>query len=57
MTLQIRYSPNPRDYPQLEMNGLREAFLIETLFMPGRLELVYADGDPAIICSSVPSDC
>ena len=34
---------------------LRAAFLIETLFAPGKVELVYTDADRAIIGSAVPT--
>lgn len=55
MTMQIRYSPNPIEYPKLQTEDLRAAFLIETLFTPGKLELVYSDADRAIIGSAVPA--
>jgi 4-deoxy-L-threo-5-hexosulose-uronate ketol-isomerase len=53
--MQIRYSPNPTDYPKLSTAELRDAFLIESLFAPGKLELVYSDADRAIIGSAVPT--
>jgi 4-deoxy-L-threo-5-hexosulose-uronate ketol-isomerase len=52
--MQIRYSPNPADYQKLGTADLRAAFLIETLFTPGKLELVYTDADRAIVGSAVP---
>jgi 4-deoxy-L-threo-5-hexosulose-uronate ketol-isomerase len=53
--MQIRYSPNPAAYPELSTDELRAAFLIESLFTPGKLELVYSDADRAIIGSAVPA--
>jgi len=53
--MEIRYSPNPTDYPKLSTAELRDAFLIESLFAPGKLELVYSDADRAIIGSAVPT--
>ncbi|HET7623900.1 MAG TPA: 5-dehydro-4-deoxy-D-glucuronate isomerase [Verrucomicrobiae bacterium] len=53
--MQIRYSPHPTDYPKLSTDELRAAFLIESLFAPGKLELVYTDADRAIVGSAVPT--
>ncbi len=52
--MQIRFSPNQNDYPKLCSDGLRANFLIESLFAPDKLELVYSDADRAIIGSAVP---
>lgn len=54
--MEIRYSPHPTAYPKLNTDELRSAFLIETLFAPGKLELVYTDADRAIVGSAVPID-
>jgi 4-deoxy-L-threo-5-hexosulose-uronate ketol-isomerase len=53
--MQTRFSPNQNDYQKLCTDGLRANFLIETLFAPGKVELVYSDADRAIIGSVVPS--
>lgn len=52
--MEIRYSPNPKDYQRLTTDELRASFLIESLFAPGKLELVYTDADRAIVGSAVP---
>jgi 4-deoxy-L-threo-5-hexosulose-uronate ketol-isomerase len=52
--MEIRYSPNQKDYQKLGTDDLRSTFLIETLFAPGKLELVYTDADRAIVGSAVP---
>ena len=54
--MEIRYSPNPKDYQRLTSDELRAAFLIENLFAPGKLELVYSDADRAITGSAVPTN-
>jgi 4-deoxy-L-threo-5-hexosulose-uronate ketol-isomerase len=54
--MQIRYSPNQKDYQKLGTDELRAAFLIESLFAPGKLELVYSDADRAVIGSAVPTN-
>jgi 4-deoxy-L-threo-5-hexosulose-uronate ketol-isomerase len=53
--MQIRFSPNQIDYQKLCTDGLRANFLIESLFAPGKVELVYSDADRAIIGSAVPT--
>ncbi len=53
--MQIRHSPNPTAYSQLDTEKLRAAFLIESLFTPGKLDLVYTDADRAIVGSAVPT--
>lgn len=49
------FSPNPEHYKQLDTAALRSAFLIESLFQPGKLDLVYTDADRAIVGSAVPT--
>lgn len=53
--MQIRFSPNQNDYTKLCTDGLRANFLVESLFAPGKVELVYSDADRAIIGSAVPA--
>ena len=53
--MQIRFSPNQNDYQKLGTDDLRANFLIETLFAPGKVELVYTDADRAIVGSPVPA--
>jgi 4-deoxy-L-threo-5-hexosulose-uronate ketol-isomerase len=49
------FSPNPEHYKLLDTEALRSAFLIESLFQPGKLDLVYTDADRAIVGSAVPT--
>ena len=53
--MHIRYSPNPTDYQKLDTEQLRRAFLVDSLFAPDRVELVYSDADRAVIGSAVPA--
>ncbi len=53
--MQIRFSPGPSDYLKYGTPELRTSFLIESLFTPGKVELVYTDADRAIIGSAVPT--
>jgi 4-deoxy-L-threo-5-hexosulose-uronate ketol-isomerase len=52
--MQTRLSPSPTEYPTLNTNQLRAAFLVDSLFKPGQVELVYTDADRAIVGSAVP---
>ena len=54
--MEIRFSPNQNDYQKLNTADLRAAFLIETLFAAGKVELVYTDADRAVVGSAVPTD-
>jgi 4-deoxy-L-threo-5-hexosulose-uronate ketol-isomerase len=53
--MQIRSSPNQTDYPRYDTGELRAAFLIESLFTPGKVELACTDADRAIVGSAVPT--
>ena len=52
--MQTRLSPSRTEYPSLNTEALRAAFLVDSLFAPGRVELVYTDADRAIVGSAVP---
>lgn len=52
--METRYSPNHLGYQMLGTKELRTAFLLESLFVPESLELVYSDTDRAIVGSAVP---
>jgi len=53
-TMQIRSSPGNSDYLAYSTEELRNAFLVESLFQPGKIDLVYTDADRAIIGSALP---
>lgn len=52
--MKIYVSPSPREYPALGTDSLRDAFLVEGLFVPDQLNLVYSDADRAVVGSAVP---
>jgi 4-deoxy-L-threo-5-hexosulose-uronate ketol-isomerase len=54
--MQTRYLPDPVRTRALGTAELREAFLVEDLFQPGRLELVAFDVDRAVIGGAMPTD-
>jgi 4-deoxy-L-threo-5-hexosulose-uronate ketol-isomerase len=53
--METRYSPSNIDYQKLGTKELRTTFLVDSLFAPGKIELVYTDADRAIIGSAVPA--
>jgi len=53
--MQTRLSPSQTEYPSLSTEQLRAAFLVDSLFVHGRVELVYSDADRAIVGSAVPT--
>ena len=50
------FSTNKRSYPSMTNEELREAFLTEPLFVPGKLSLTYTDVDRAVIGGAMPTD-
>jgi 4-deoxy-L-threo-5-hexosulose-uronate ketol-isomerase len=53
--MQTRFSPNDTDYQKLDTQGLRTAFLVDSLFRPGEIDFVYSDADRAVIGAAVPT--
>jgi len=53
--MQVRYSADPVRFSRMTTQEVRDEFLIETLFQPDSLEMIYSDIDRAITGSAVPS--
>lgn len=45
-----------RRYPHMTTEELRAAFLVDELFQPGRIDMVYVDLDRTVLGSAVPLD-
>lgn len=54
--MEVRYSPDPVRFCRMTTQEVRDSFLIESLFKPNSIEMVYADVDRAIVGSAVPAD-
>ncbi|MBT5268317.1 MAG: 5-dehydro-4-deoxy-D-glucuronate isomerase [Candidatus Marinimicrobia bacterium] len=52
--MKTRYLPNNQAYQRMTTDELRANFLVEELFQSGKLSLLYADVDRAIVGSAVP---
>ena len=47
--------PDPVRYPRMSTDEMRSAFLLDELFQPGHLSLVYIDLDRTVVGSAVPT--
>jgi 4-deoxy-L-threo-5-hexosulose-uronate ketol-isomerase len=54
--MELRYCADSVRYQTMTTEELRQSFLVEGLFIPGEIKLVYTDLDRAIIGSAVPLD-
>jgi 4-deoxy-L-threo-5-hexosulose-uronate ketol-isomerase len=54
--VEVRYTYNPDYYKKMSSEELRQNFLVDTIFKPGELSLIYTDVDRSIIGSAVPTD-
>jgi 4-deoxy-L-threo-5-hexosulose-uronate ketol-isomerase len=52
--LEVRYTPDSESYKKMNSSELRKYFLINNLFTPDKIEMVYTDVDRAIVGSAVP---
>lgn len=54
MNMRVRYGANPADIAAMDGQRLREEFVLEGLFIPDRLELIYTHVDRMIVGGVVP---
>ena len=52
--MKVRYLPDPVRFCRMTTQEVRENFLIESLFQPDLIEMVYTEADRAIVGSAVP---
>lgn len=52
--MEVRYLADPVRFQRMTTAELRENLLVENLFQPGKLDLVYSDADRAIVGAAVP---
>ncbi len=53
--MQIRYATGKDEYPRMTTRELRERFLVENLFVPGRAELLYWETERTVLGGFVPT--
>jgi 4-deoxy-L-threo-5-hexosulose-uronate ketol-isomerase len=53
--MEVRYSPDPMTYRRMTTEELRSHFLIDSLFAPDTVSMVYSDVDRSITGSAVPA--
>jgi 4-deoxy-L-threo-5-hexosulose-uronate ketol-isomerase len=54
--METRLMPSPREAAVLDTDDMRASFLLEDLFLPGQICLVYTDLDRAIVGSVIPTN-
>jgi 4-deoxy-L-threo-5-hexosulose-uronate ketol-isomerase len=52
--MEVRYSPDPVRFSRMTTQEVRDNFLVESLFSPDQITMVYSDVDRAITGSAVP---
>lgn len=55
-SMEIRYPAHPADFKSYTTEQIRKNYLIETLFEPGQMNLVYSHVDRIIIGGGCPAD-
>ena len=53
--MELKYVPDCERYAHLTTDELRDGFLLQKLFQPGAVHLVYADIDRAVVGGAVPT--
>ena len=53
--MNIRYTTDKNAYKRMTSDELRQAYLIDDLFIPGQISLTYTDVDRAVVGSAVPT--
>jgi len=53
--MQVRYSPDQKSFKEMSTDELRESYLIDSLFVPNEIPMVYSDIDRSITGSAVPA--
>ncbi|MCR4268092.1 5-dehydro-4-deoxy-D-glucuronate isomerase [Nitratireductor sp. ZSWI3] len=56
MTMRVIYGASPNDIPGFDTARLRAEFLVEKLFVPGRIEFAYTHVDRMILGGAVPTE-
>jgi len=52
--MDVRYSPDPVRFCRMTTQEVRDSFLVESLFKPDLIEMIYVDVDRVIVGSAVP---
>ena len=53
--MEVRYAADPRRFERMNTAEVRASFLVDDLFVPGELKLLYSDVDRLVIGSAVPT--
>ena len=53
--MKTRYSRDPQSFARMNTAEIRDEFLVDDLFVPGEIKLVYSNIDRMIVGSAVPT--
>jgi 4-deoxy-L-threo-5-hexosulose-uronate ketol-isomerase len=53
--MDVRYLPDQESYRRMTTDDLRKSFVLDRLFRPGDIAMVYCDADRAIVGGAVPT--
>jgi 4-deoxy-L-threo-5-hexosulose-uronate ketol-isomerase len=53
--MEIRYSRDPQSFTRMNTAEIRDEFLVDDLFAPGEIKLIYSNVDRMIVGSAVPT--
>ena len=53
--MEVRYAPNDEAYQRMTTAELRKSFVIDDLFVPGSVTMLYSDVDRVIVGSATPT--
>lgn len=53
--MEVRYAADPHRFERMNTAEVRASFLVDDLFVPGELKLLYSDVDRLVIGSAVPT--
>lgn len=56
MTMDVRYGGSPQQFSRMTAEEIRREFLIEDLFLPGRVRMVYSHADRMVTLGVMPVD-
>ncbi len=52
--MDVRHSADPQSFARMSSSEIRSSFLLDTLFAPEAVRMIYADHDRAIVGAAVP---
>jgi len=54
--METRYSADPVRYPRMTTKEIRDTFLLQNLFKPGTIQMVYSEIDRVVVGGAIPAE-